>query len=125
MVKRTINRPPSPQDPWWSDHQSKCGGIFRKIWEPDKKGKGKGVGGRKGKEITSGIRDLLKGRGQGKTSSDEPSVGVSPPSVSAFKGKGFVVGEAGAGGVGESSSDLKSKMLLAAEKRRADNVQSR
>ncbi|KAK8771018.1 DNA-dependent metalloprotease SPRTN-like [Amblyomma americanum] len=42
IVKRAMNRPPSEKDPWWADHQRKCGGTFTKIREPDPKGsKGK------------------------------------------------------------------------------------
>lgn len=46
MVKRAINRAPSPRDPWWPDHQRTCGGTYTKIKEPEnygaKKSKGKG-----------------------------------------------------------------------------------
>nr|XP_022916074.1 sprT-like domain-containing protein Spartan [Onthophagus taurus]XP_022916075.1 sprT-like domain-containing protein Spartan [Onthophagus taurus] len=37
VVKRAINRAPGPNDFWWSEHQSRCGGIFTKIHEPEKK----------------------------------------------------------------------------------------
>lgn len=33
-----MNRAPSPRDPWWSDHQRKCGGSFVKIKEPENYG---------------------------------------------------------------------------------------
>jgi len=36
-VKRAMNRPPSSRDPWWSDHQRTCGGVFEKVKEPEKK----------------------------------------------------------------------------------------
>lgn len=46
MVKRAMNRAPSPRDPWWPDHQRTCGGTYTKIKEPEnyvaKKSKGKG-----------------------------------------------------------------------------------
>jgi len=32
-----MNRPPSSRDPWWSDHQRTCGGVFEKVKEPEKK----------------------------------------------------------------------------------------
>ncbi|KDO21077.1 hypothetical protein SPRG_13784 [Saprolegnia parasitica CBS 223.65] len=35
LVKRSMNRPPSARDPWWGAHQSKCGGTYTKIKEPD------------------------------------------------------------------------------------------
>jgi len=50
MVKRSMNRAPSPRDPWWADHQRTCGGTYTKIKEPEnygakksksKQGKGK------------------------------------------------------------------------------------
>lgn len=39
LVKRSINRPPGPNDNWWGQHQRECGGIFHKIKEPAPKGK--------------------------------------------------------------------------------------
>lgn len=39
QVKRAINRAPGPRDPWWADHQSRCGGTYIKIKEPDKSNK--------------------------------------------------------------------------------------
>ena len=35
LVKRSMNRPPSKSDPWWSKHEAECGGIYAKISEPD------------------------------------------------------------------------------------------
>jgi len=34
LVKRAMNRPPSPADPWWARHASECGGAYIKIAEP-------------------------------------------------------------------------------------------
>lgn len=34
-----MNRAPSKNDNWYSDHQNKCGGNFIKISEPEKKPK--------------------------------------------------------------------------------------
>ena len=31
-----MNRAPAPRDPWWAEHQRKCGGNFIKIKEPEK-----------------------------------------------------------------------------------------
>lgn len=36
-VKRTSNRAPSPNDQWWAQHMSSCGGTFLKVGEPEKK----------------------------------------------------------------------------------------
>ncbi|CAD6189943.1 unnamed protein product [Caenorhabditis auriculariae] len=34
-VKRSSNRAPGPNDLWWENHRSSCGGAFIKIKEPD------------------------------------------------------------------------------------------
>lgn len=34
LVKRAMNRKPSPADYWWKQHESSCGGVFVKISEP-------------------------------------------------------------------------------------------
>lgn len=41
MVRRAMNRAPSPRDPWWSDHQRSCGGTYQKVREPEDYGKKK------------------------------------------------------------------------------------
>ncbi|EDQ84831.1 uncharacterized protein MONBRDRAFT_12453 [Monosiga brevicollis MX1] len=41
LVKRAMNRAPSPRDPWWADHQRNCGGNYVKIREPEDYGKKK------------------------------------------------------------------------------------
>jgi len=33
-VKRSMNRAPGPNESWWKQHQSTCGGVFIKIREP-------------------------------------------------------------------------------------------
>jgi len=35
LVKRSMNRAPGPNDLWWKDHATKCGGAFVKIKEPE------------------------------------------------------------------------------------------
>jgi hypothetical protein len=35
IVKRAMNRAPGPRDPWWKEHEEKCGGVYTKIKEPD------------------------------------------------------------------------------------------
>jgi hypothetical protein len=35
LVKRSMNRPPSKSDSWWTKHQEECGGTYTKISEPD------------------------------------------------------------------------------------------
>ncbi|KAJ3331728.1 hypothetical protein HDU76_002391 [Blyttiomyces sp. JEL0837] len=36
ILRRAMNRPPQPADPWFSNHQQKCGGTYIKISEPEK-----------------------------------------------------------------------------------------
>ncbi|XP_050526588.1 DNA-dependent metalloprotease dvc-1 [Daktulosphaira vitifoliae] len=45
-VKRSINRTPSINDVWWTNHQATCGGSFIKIKEPE------GYGEKKKKKVT-------------------------------------------------------------------------
>lgn len=35
LVKRSMNRPPGQNDPWWAQHQSECGGTYANIQEPE------------------------------------------------------------------------------------------
>lgn len=35
IVRRAMNRPPAPRDPWFADHLKRCGGTFVKIKEPE------------------------------------------------------------------------------------------
>ncbi|ETV70525.1 hypothetical protein H257_13915 [Aphanomyces astaci] len=37
MVKRAMNRPPGPRDPWWATHAQTCGGSYIKVKEPPPK----------------------------------------------------------------------------------------
>ena len=37
VVMRSYNRPPGPQDWWFSKHQATCGGKYIKVVEPDLK----------------------------------------------------------------------------------------
>ncbi|CRL07494.1 CLUMA_CG020461, isoform A [Clunio marinus] len=41
FVKRVSNRTPGPNDFWWKQHESSCGGKFIKVKEPEKLVKGK------------------------------------------------------------------------------------
>jgi hypothetical protein len=41
IVKRAMNRPPSPKDWWWDEHMRSCGGSYTKIKEPPSKEKQK------------------------------------------------------------------------------------
>lgn len=35
IVKRAMNRAPSPRDPWWPQHKATCGGTYIKVKEPE------------------------------------------------------------------------------------------
>ncbi|XP_054832265.1 DNA-dependent metalloprotease SPRTN isoform X2 [Eublepharis macularius] len=75
-VKRSMNRAPSANDFWWSEHQQTCGGTFTKIKEPESYSK-------KGTE-----------KNQGKVPADDKGrvCGGGKQSIIPFSGKGFVLG---------------------------------
>uniref|UniRef100_A0A3P9AL09 DNA-dependent metalloprotease SPRTN n=1 Tax=Esox lucius TaxID=8010 RepID=A0A3P9AL09_ESOLU len=83
-VKRSMNRAPSSQDPWWGEHLRSCGGTYTKIKEPEGYGK-------KGKK-TDNIQD--------KKPTDKPASKSKPASsgsqdirnIIPFSGKGFLLG---------------------------------
>lgn len=117
-----MNRPPAPRDTWWAEHQKTCGGGYTKIKEPEDYGKKKPrkkdavkvpVGGSGNQDI----RDMLGAGGK------EKAGGTSKPapgkiSSGAFVGRGFVLGEELKG---KGKTDLRTKMLMAAEKRKESN----
>lgn len=107
---RATNRPPSPRDLWWDEHQRTCGGNYAKIKEPEgyrNKGRGgargQGAGRAKGGETerpNRDIRELLGGTKQKGDSSRPTSQrgAENPPRGSgAFEGRGFVLGKGGRG----------------------------
>jgi hypothetical protein len=57
MVKRAMNRAPSPRDPWWPEHRRTCGGTYHKVREPEDYGKKK----RKKDDNTNTKTELTKG----------------------------------------------------------------
>lgn len=93
VVKRAMNRPPGPNDSWYSRHQQQCGGRWTKISEPPEftekqrkkrereerkkqrerqraqsantKGNGKGKAKSNGKR--KGTKSKVKGNGNGRT----------------------------------------------------------
>ena len=117
MVKRAMNRPPSPRDLWWAEHQKTCGGNYTKIKEPEGYGKKKSKKKDTVKVGESGnqdIRELLGGRNKGETSKPAPG----KMSSGAFVGRGFVLGEEFKD---KEKTDLRTKILIAAEKRKESN----
>ncbi|XP_047243892.1 DNA-dependent metalloprotease SPRTN isoform X1 [Girardinichthys multiradiatus] len=83
-VKRSMNRAPSSQDPWWEDHQRTCGGTYTKVKEPEGYGK-------KNKKETKASEKNIVGNGKlsktGKGSGSQDIRNVIP-----FSGKGFLLG---------------------------------
>ena len=61
IVKRAMNRAPSKNDTWWSDHQRNCGGTYTKIKEPEGYGEKKKGSKRKKEDGDNGSKDE-KGR---------------------------------------------------------------
>lgn len=43
LVKRSMNRKPGPNDPWWAQHKASCDGEFVKISEPEPNNKRKAL----------------------------------------------------------------------------------
>uniref|UniRef100_A0A8D0EAH8 DNA-dependent metalloprotease SPRTN n=1 Tax=Salvator merianae TaxID=96440 RepID=A0A8D0EAH8_SALMN len=76
-VKRAMNRPPSANDIWWSEHQQTCGGTFTKIKEPESYSKN-------GKDKIQQAKFLADNKGKVR--------GVSMQSIIPFTGKGYVLG---------------------------------
>ncbi|KAJ7342248.1 hypothetical protein JRQ81_009946 [Phrynocephalus forsythii] len=76
-VKRAMNRAPSANDFWWSEHQQTCGGTFTKIKEPEDYSK-------KDKEKNQQLQFPVDGKGR--------TSGCSIQSIIPFSGKGYVLG---------------------------------
>ncbi|KAL8185904.1 UNVERIFIED_CONTAM: hypothetical protein K2H54_059656 [Gekko kuhli] len=71
-VKRAMNRAPSANDFWWSEHQHTCGGTFTKIKEPEnyskkstEKNQGKLLADDKGRTHGGGKQSIIPFSGQG------------------------------------------------------------
>ncbi|XP_039981076.1 DNA-dependent metalloprotease SPRTN [Xiphias gladius] len=87
-VKRAMNRAPSSLDPWWEDHQRKCGGTYTKVKEPEGYGK---KGKRDGKK--HGKASDMTASGNGKPSSTTAGSGSQDiRNIIPFSGKGFLLG---------------------------------
>ncbi|XP_062980457.1 DNA-dependent metalloprotease SPRTN [Elgaria multicarinata webbii] len=76
-VKRAMNRAPSANDTWWSEHQQSCGGTFTKIKEPENYSK-------KGKEKNQQTKSLADDKGR--------TNGGKIQNIIPFSGKGYVLG---------------------------------
>jgi hypothetical protein len=74
MVKRAMNRAPSPRDPWWPDHRRTCGGTYHKVREPEdygKKKRKKEDGEKVEKKDTKGMRKIYDLFKKGNTATSE------------------------------------------------------
>ncbi len=131
-----MNRPPSPRDPWWAEHQRTCGGKYEKVKEPENCGKKK----TKDSQISNGCKDLrkmIKSKGESSGSgnpsncssnsrSDVSFAGHVQESQNAskttthFTGHGFVLGTS-TNSKNESKTTMRSKILQAVEKRKKGN----
>ena len=139
MVKRVMNRAPSPKDHWWAEHQRACGGTYIKIREPEGYKQGKPRKGSAADVVNKGstagrnsknIKDMFNGVsgkkggtavGPGTSQTDVGSTqSVSVSRVKAFEGRGQrlidsidVDAEPGP----SASLSARERMLIAAEKR--------
>ncbi|XP_060098871.1 DNA-dependent metalloprotease SPRTN [Heteronotia binoei] len=94
-VKRAMNRAPSANDFWWSEHQQSCGGTFTKIKEPEnysKKGTQKNQG-----ELPPDDKGRASGGGK--------------QSIIPFSGRGFVLGVRSGGSLERTTSPNSREML--------------
>uniref|UniRef100_A0A7S1C475 SprT-like domain-containing protein n=1 Tax=Bicosoecida sp. CB-2014 TaxID=1486930 RepID=A0A7S1C475_9STRA len=79
IVKRAMNRAPSPRDPWWERHQSTCGGTWTKIREPEgyqAKRKGKVKGKDKSKPAGAATAGAGDANGPGEGMGDDAGAGA-------------------------------------------------
>nr|XP_060609799.1 DNA-dependent metalloprotease SPRTN [Anolis sagrei ordinatus] len=83
-VKRAMNRAPSANDYWWSEHQQTCGGTFIKIKEPENYSK-------KDKEKNSLSVSQAEVPAKGKVFTGTTN-GMNTQSIIPFSGKGYVLG---------------------------------
>ena len=135
VLRRAMNRAPSPRDPWWGDHQRLCGGTYKKIREPENYGKkvskakstdmrdiNKDKGTASGKSISTLDKFLEKRKRENDSSSGEESLSESESkrvrsaneysdcgSVGAFSGTGHVLFSSSASHNGEKKYKEKAK----------------
>ena len=124
MVKRAMNRAPSPRDYWWSKHQQSCGGTYLKVKEPENYGKQKSTKKskdvKKNSEKSMNIKDMFK---KNDTSANKTGAGVSVSDVKPFVGTGHRLGEPKnqvPAVVIDDRLNMREKMLLAVEKRQSE-----
>ena len=129
IVKRAMNRAPSPRDLWWEEHQRKCGGNYVKIKEPDGYVKKAAKGKRGRNDGNRCLRKMLQGDNGGKSSNTGEFSGTKESNnhspletttcLTAFAGRGFVLSTNDQKQEGKHS--IRSKILKAAEKRKMES----
>ncbi|XP_077998934.1 DNA-dependent metalloprotease SPRTN-like [Glandiceps talaboti] len=115
IVRRAMNRAPSPRDPWWGEHQRSCGGTYTKIKEPEGYGnKSKGKKKESGPESTSkdarsaDIRNLFSPKKPSHTITNathtdikdterQPQDDITSSTSSSYTGTGYVLGGSSSG----------------------------
>ncbi|CAH1262530.1 SPRTN [Branchiostoma lanceolatum] len=101
IVRRAMNRAPSARDPWWANHQQKCGGTYEKIKEPEGYSNKKGGKRKKGQDT---------GAAEGAAPSKKQASSTNYGNIELFAGKGFVLGtKSGSSAAGKG---LKSTQRL-------------
>lgn len=107
-VKRAMNRPPSSRDPWWSDHQHTCGGVFEKVKEPEKKSRRTNFDNEKVLAKSSGSHSINKW-----FSSDQDVKSVKKPADFTAKPESTKTSAGQSGGIwGEFDCDSVPDVLL-------------
>lgn len=115
VVRRTCNRAPGPNDLWWSQHQSTCGGYFNKISEPEQKNKKKAPV--KTTRVTiPGLDDANNVRSTGVQRIDDPKWGLAkaPPVAKAASSVRTISSSGGAAGTATSGTSSPGARVVAA-----------
>ncbi|XP_051730801.1 DNA-dependent metalloprotease SPRTN [Ctenopharyngodon idella] len=86
-VKRAMNRPPSPRDPWWAEHQRTCGGTYTKIKEPENYGK---TGKTDKKKDNNPSNETSKDSRPPRSTTGSGSQDIR--NIIPFSGRGFILG---------------------------------
>ena len=143
MVKRAMNRAPSPHDTWWNEHAASCGGTFVKVKEPEDYSRKKDKRKEKEEPVGKGSKNIVD---MFKKATDEPS-SQSEQSKTDSKRRYIVNGRIVVNNDADSSTrsrdspagpsdsphplsqqeyqDMRSKMLEAATKRLDTNKKRR
>lgn len=105
LVKRSMNRAPGPNDLWWKDHQSSCGGSFVKIKEPEGYGQKKKGEGKKPSNAGVAASATAKGQRDIRSLFDKTNIktGGSPSKSQKGKGHASVKGSSSKSVVGRGS----------------------